>query len=64
MTRKARVKKLTIKDRQEIKKLAETKITTYEKIAKMFNISKSRVSQIVNDNYNESEFTEGNTCED
>ena len=64
MTRKPRVKKLTIADRKQIIELVKTKITTYDKIAKMFGISKSRVSQIVNDNYNESEFTEGNSCEE
>lgn len=53
---KHRVKKLKIKDRIEIKKLADSGVISYEKIGKIFNVSKGRVSQIVNDNYNESRF--------
>ena len=57
--KQSRVKKLNLQDREKIKKLYNTKLVTYEKLAKMFNVSKGRISQIINDNYNESRFVEG-----
>lgn len=54
--KKSRVKKLTIEDREKIRVIANTKTLTYDRIGKIFGISKSRVSQIVNDNYKEKEF--------
>ena len=53
MSKKSRVKKLTLADREEIRKLAQTGLISYSKIAKIYDISRGRVSQIVNDNYQE-----------
>lgn len=56
---KHRTKKLTLEDRQAIVELASTKKHTYSWIAERFGVSRGRVSQLVNDTYNESRFTEG-----
>tara|TARA_R110002020_G_scaffold82361_9_gene203923 strand:- start:234 stop:419 length:186 start_codon:yes stop_codon:yes gene_type:complete len=61
MSKKSRVKKLTLEDRRKIKHMAENRKDlglTYAMIAKAFDVSKGRVSQIVNDNYNETELIE------
>ena len=56
--RTSRVRKLTLKDRAAIRRLGETKTLTYKKIGEIYNVSKGRISQIINDNYNESEYEE------
>ena len=56
--KKPRVKKLTIEQREAIIDMAKTKKHTYVWIAKQFGISRSRVSQLVNDNYDERQFLE------
>ncbi len=58
---KHRTKKLTLEDRQAIVELASTKKHTYSWIAARFGVSRGRVSQLVNDTYNESRFVEGST---
>ncbi len=61
MSKKSRIKKLTLDDRKKIKHMATNRKelgVTYEMIAKAFGVSKGRVSQIVNDNYNETELIE------
>ena len=45
--------KTTKDERRSIIELYETKRFTMNRIAKMFGISKGRVSQLVNDNYAE-----------
>jgi len=54
-----RTKKLTLEDRQAIIDLAKTKKHTYQWIAEKFGVSRGRVSQLVNNTYDEKRFMEG-----
>jgi DNA-directed RNA polymerase specialized sigma subunit len=56
MTIKPRVKKLTIQDRLAIIELAMTKKHTYTYIGALFGVSRGRVSQLVNNTYDENKF--------
>jgi len=54
-----RMRKLSLSDREKIRSMASARKElglTYLLIGKMFNVSKGRISQIVNDNYNESTY--------
>jgi len=55
MEKKRRVKKLTLKDRRTIMNLYSNGEHSMAEIGRLFNVSRGRVSQIVNDNYNERE---------
>ena len=59
MSVKPRVKKLTIQDREAIIELALTKKHTYSYIGKLFGVSRGRVSQLVNNTYDEQKFLGG-----
>ena len=56
---KHRVKKLTLQDRQAIRDLYAAGKVSMAYLANMFNVSRGRISQLVNDNYDESRFQEG-----
>ena len=59
--KKSRVKKLTLQDRDKIREMCLVRKElglTYAQIGKMFDVSKGRISQIVNDNYQETIYQE------
>tara|TARA_B110000444_G_scaffold231448_1_gene239434 strand:- start:89 stop:286 length:198 start_codon:yes stop_codon:yes gene_type:complete len=62
MSIKPRVKKLSIEDRQAIIELALSKKHTYAYIGKLFGVSRGRVSQLVNNTYDENKFFGGGSA--
>ena len=55
---KHRVKKLTLQDRQAIRDLYAAGQVSMAYLATMFDVSRGRISQVVNDNYKERRFQE------
>ena len=56
--KKPRVRKLTLKDRKRISDIYENGNLTMKEISKLFEVSESRISQIVTDYYGEWNYDE------
>jgi len=56
--KKPRVRKLSLESRIRISKIYEAGELTMKEIAKMFEVSESRISQIVGDYYGEKEYVQ------
>ena len=53
-----RVKKLTLQDRQAIRDVYSRGNVSMAYLARLYNVSRGRISQVVNDNYKERRFQE------